>query len=56
MPLNDSFAIPKSLTELGVKDPDIELIVKEALADPSTGGNPIEMTVENTRELLLACF
>jgi len=54
--LNESFAIPKSLTELGVIDPDIELIVKEALADPSTGGNPIEMTVENTRELLLACF
>ena len=54
--LNKTFSIPKNLTELGVKNPDIDLLVKEALADPSTGGNPIEMTAENTRELLLACL
>ncbi len=54
--LNNSFSIPKNLTELGVSDPDIDLLVKEALADPSTGGNPIEMTQANTRELLLACL
>ncbi len=54
--LNTQFSIPKNLTELGVKNPDIELVVKEALADPSTGGNPIEMTAENTKELLLACL
>lgn len=54
--LNSTFSIPANLTQLGVKDPDIDLIVKEALADPSTGGNPIEMTTENTRELLVACL
>ena len=53
--LNASLAIPKSLTELGVTDPDIDRIVAGALRDPSTGGNPIEMTQENTRALVQAC-
>lgn len=51
--LNASLGIPKSLRALGIESPDVERIVTGALADPSTGGNPIEMTHENTRELLL---
>ena len=43
--------IPKTLTELGVKDPNIEELTAGALRDPSTGGNPIEMTEKNTRAL-----
>ncbi|KEJ88514.1 iron-containing alcohol dehydrogenase [Sulfitobacter donghicola] len=54
--LNASMAIPKTLTELGVQDPDIDRIVAGALIDPSTGGNPIEMTKENTTKLLMACL
>lgn len=54
--LNASMGVPKTLTELGVKDPDIDRLVKDALADPSTGGNPIEMTEKNTKELILACI
>jgi alcohol dehydrogenase class IV len=54
--LNASMGVPKTLTELGVKDPDIDRLVKDALADPSTGGNPIEMTEQNTKELILACL
>ena len=54
--LNASMAIPKTLTELGVVDPDIDRLVKDALADPSTGGNPIEMTEENTRQLIMDCL
>ena len=54
--LNASLGIPKNLTELGVKNPDIDRIVAGALKDPSTGGNPIEMTKENTTKLLLACI
>ncbi|MDJ0612988.1 MAG: iron-containing alcohol dehydrogenase [Rhizobiaceae bacterium] len=54
--LNASMNIPKTLTNLGVEDPDIDRLVKDALKDPSTGGNPVEMTEENTRELLLACL
>jgi alcohol dehydrogenase class IV len=48
---NASMNIPKTLTELGVKDPNIEKLTAAALSDPSTGGNPIEMTEKNTRAL-----
>ena len=52
---NASLHIPKTLTGLGIADIDIDRVVAGALSDPSTGGNPVEMTPENTRELLLAC-
>jgi 4-hydroxybutyrate dehydrogenase len=51
--LNASLRIPTSLGGLGIENPDIDRIVAGALNDPSTGGNPIEMTAANTRELLL---
>ena len=54
--LNASLGIPKTLTELGVKDPDTKRIVAGALVDPSTGGNPVAMTEENTTKLLLSCI
>ncbi|WP_412565030.1 iron-containing alcohol dehydrogenase [Thalassobius sp. MITS945101] len=54
--LNAALGIPANLTELGVTDPDKEAIIKGALGDPSTGGNPVEMTEDNTRALLDACF
>lgn len=54
--LNATFAIPKNLTELGVKNPDIGALTQAALNDPSTGGNPVEMTFDNTRALLEACL
>jgi 4-hydroxybutyrate dehydrogenase len=53
--LNASLHIPKSLTALGIANIDIDRVVAGALSDPSTGGNPVEMTPENTRKLLLAC-
>ena len=51
--LNDSLAIPKSLADLGIENPDIDRIVSGALIDPSTGGNPIKMTEKNTRKLII---
>lgn len=54
--LNDSLGIPRTLTELGVTDPDLDRLVADALADPSTAGNPIEMTVANTRQLIEDCL
>lgn len=51
--LNASLGIPKNLSGLGIESPDIDRIVAGALIDPSTGGNPIEMTKENTTKLLL---
>ena len=50
--LNVSLGIPRTLTELGVTNPDIDRLVADALRDPSTGGNPVEMTEANTRKLL----
>ncbi|NSX54531.1 iron-containing alcohol dehydrogenase [Parasulfitobacter algicola] len=54
--INTTLGIPKSLTDLGVKNPDIDVLVTSALKDPSCGGNPIELTRENTRKLLMACL
>ena len=54
--LNASMGIPRSLSELGVKDPDLDTLTRSALNDPSTGGNPVEMTYENTRALFEACL
>ncbi len=48
--------IPSSLTGLGIADPDFDALLEGALKDPSTGGNPVEMTAENTRPLIAACF
>ena len=48
---NASLGVPKSLTELGVKDPDIDRLVAGAIKDPSCGGNPVELTEENLRAL-----
>ena len=48
--------IPPNLTALGVENPDIDAVVRAALADPSAGGNPIEMTFDTTKSLLQACL
>ena len=54
--LNASLGIPANLTELGATDPDMDWLVESALKDPSVGGNPIAMDVDNTRRLYEACF
>lgn len=52
--LNASLGIPKTLTELGVQDPDINALTEAALRDPSCGGNPVELTRENVKALFEA--
>ena len=54
--LNASMGIPRTLTELGVTDPDLDSLTDAALRDPSTGGNPVEMTRENTMALFERCL
>ena len=54
--LNDSLRIPRSLTDLGVTDPDLDTLVPAVLADPSCGGNPVPLDTDNVRGLLQACF
>jgi alcohol dehydrogenase class IV len=49
---NAELGIPRSLTALGVRNPDLDALTKSALQDPSVGGNPVAMTYENTRKLL----
>ena len=51
---NDSFKIPHKLSEMGVGNDRIDELTQMALKDPSTGGNPVEMTTENTKALFEA--
>lgn len=48
---NDGFAVPKRLSDFGVKDPNMDRLVASALADPSCGGNPVELAAVNLRAL-----
>ena len=48
---NASFAIPRTLTELGVENPDLDALTEAALRDPSVGGNPVALTQENVRAM-----
>ena len=54
--MNILLNIPKSLTELGVKNPNIEALAESALNDPSCSGNPIKLTKENLTRLLKSCI
>jgi len=53
---NTRFEIPQRLSGLGVENPDIDRLVAGALADPSCGGNPVELTADNIRALLAQVF
>ena len=54
--LGQNLDIPKILSELGVEDPDINLITDIAMRDPSVSGNPRVMTRENTKKLIETLF
>ncbi len=56
MVLRDSLGIPDRLSEMGVGSDRIDELTAMALDDPSVGGNPVAMTVENTRALFGACI
>ena len=53
---NDSFAIPRTLGEMGVTADRIDDLVAMALEDPSCGGNPVTLTNENLHALFTACL
>ena len=52
--VNDSFAIPRKLREMGATLDKIDELVPAALADPSCGGNPVELNETNVRALFEA--
>lgn len=56
MALRTELSIPENLTAMGVDPARLDELTEMALEDPSCGGNPIEMTRENTRALFDACM
>ncbi|MEM7652254.1 MAG: iron-containing alcohol dehydrogenase, partial [Pseudomonadota bacterium] len=50
---NDSFSIPRKLSEMGVQAERIDSLADMALEDPSCGGNPVELTKQNLTTLLV---
>ena len=56
MDLRARLSIPENLTAMGVEAARLDELTEMALEDPSCGGNPIEMTKENTRKLYDACM
>ncbi len=54
--LNAMMAIPKGLAALGVNAARLDELTDMALQDPSVGGNPVEMTKDNTRALFEAAM
>ncbi|ABL72612.1 MULTISPECIES: iron-containing alcohol dehydrogenase [Paracoccus] len=54
--LRSELAIPQNLTRLGVQTERLDELTEMALEDPSCGGNPVEMTRENTRALFESCM
>ncbi|MEZ5868692.1 MAG: iron-containing alcohol dehydrogenase [Defluviimonas denitrificans] len=56
MDLRAKLSIPENLTAMGVEAARLDELTEMALEDPSCGGNPIEMTKENTRKLYDACM
>ena len=56
MELRATLGIPETLTAMGVEAARLDELTEMALEDPSCGGNPVEMTRENTRALFEACL
>jgi len=54
--LRASIGIPHTLAEIGVREEHAAAFAPQALADPSTGGNPLPMTEEDFHALYLDCI
>ncbi|WP_163576380.1 iron-containing alcohol dehydrogenase [Halomonas faecis] len=53
---NDRLGIPRRLSEIGVTAERIDELAEMAIRDPSCGGNPVELTRENLKELFQRCL
>ncbi len=54
--LRATIGIPPTLAALGVREEHAKAFAPQALADPSTGGNPLPMTVADFEKLYLNCI
>ena len=51
--LRAELSVPDTLADMGIGTDRVDELAAMALQDPSCGGNPVELTLENTRQLLL---
>ncbi len=56
MMLRSQLGIPANLTAMGVMAARLDEMAAMAIKDPSCGGNPVPMTLANTRALYEACM
>jgi hypothetical protein len=54
--LRATIGIPPTLAGLGVREEHAKAFAPQALADPSTGGNPLPLTVADFEQLYLNCI
>ncbi len=54
--LKKEMEIPETLKDMGINEGDEIILAPLAQEDPSTGANPLEMTVERFQELILNCI
>ncbi|AEV39930.1 iron-containing alcohol dehydrogenase (plasmid) [Pseudovibrio sp. FO-BEG1] len=53
MKMRADMGVPETLSELGVGTDKIDVLAEEAIKDPSAGGNPVELTLEAAKALLI---
>ena len=56
MNLRKTLDIPANLTAMGVQTARLDEMAAMALEDPSCGGNPVPLTLQNLRALYAACM
>ncbi|CAN7334371.1 iron-containing alcohol dehydrogenase [Rhizobium rhizogenes] len=54
--LRAELGVPESLSAMGITPDRIDELSAMAIEDPSAGGNPVPMTLENTKALFRDCF
>lgn len=56
MSMRAALGVPDTLTELGVTNPDLNGLAKDALADPTAAANPVPLTLESVTRLYEQCL
>jgi alcohol dehydrogenase len=54
--LRSELNVPDNLTAMGITSDRIDELAAMAIEDPSAGGNPVALTLENTKTLFADCF
>ncbi len=52
MKMRADMGVPANLSKLGVDTDKIDILAEEAIKDPSAGGNPVKLTLEDAKALL----